>query len=88
MPNRPSLTLDGIEALRPYIDLWLRAAEMSLAHTRRWLSPAAPARELMLRGQSIASPPRRQRRQPTLAPLRARNAGEPPHILQPQMCRG
>jgi CRISPR-associated endonuclease Cas1 len=127
MPNRLSLTLDGIEALRPYVDLWLlgylansvfanrdfnelrdgevrlthplsshlamtaalwrqvcepvaewlkdsfmRAAEMSLAHTRRWLSPAAPARELMLReGQSIASPPRarRQRHLPALAPL-------------------
>jgi CRISPR-associated endonuclease Cas1 len=102
MPNRPSLTLDGIEALRPYVDLWLfsyladsvfanrdfnelhdgevrlthplsshlamtaalwrqlcepvaewlknsfmRAAETSLAHTRRWLSPAAPARDPM-----------------------------------------
>ncbi len=23
MPNRPSLALDGIEALRPYVDLWL-----------------------------------------------------------------
>jgi CRISPR-associated endonuclease Cas1 len=23
MPNRPSLTLDAIEALRPYVDLWL-----------------------------------------------------------------
>jgi hypothetical protein len=96
MPNRPSLTLDGIEAVRPYVDLWLfsylansvfanrdfnelrdgevrlthplsshlamtaalwrqlcepvagwlkdsfmRAAETSLAHTRRWLSAAA-----------------------------------------------
>jgi hypothetical protein len=25
MPNRPSLTLDAIEALRPYVDIWLSA---------------------------------------------------------------
>ena len=23
MPNRPSLALDAIEAIRPYVDLWL-----------------------------------------------------------------
>lgn len=117
-PKRPSLSLDAIEALRPYVDLWLfgyltdsvfanrdfneerdgevrlthplsshlamtaalwrqvcepvvgwlkdsfmHAGEMSLAHTRRWLSPAASTREPM------PQRPRRQRHPPALAPL-------------------